>query len=272
MKAIYNSREILTDEIVLHDNNRAFCYGDGLFETIVTGPNRINLLHYHWARLTEACGILKLQLPFSMPELTEMLERLTAVNNLSGDIRFRLQVWRDSGGLYAPEKETASFLLTAAQSQRPFYTALNRLGLSRQASVTYHSLSFAKTMSAMPYVLAGIEQKSSDFDDLIITNGAGHVSECIISNIFWYREGCFFTPELGSGCVEGTLRNYLLDQMRITKTPVEEVLVTAQTLHDVQSIFLTNAAGVQWVRHYEDKALEDPKEKLKPLLKPLRLL
>ena len=63
MKAIYNSRIIDKENIQISTNNRALCQGDGLFETIVTEPNRINLANVHIERLVADSTILKLKLP-----------------------------------------------------------------------------------------------------------------------------------------------------------------------------------------------------------------
>ena len=65
-------------------------------------------------------------------------------------------------------------------------------------------------MSALPYVMAGIEKQNRGLDDLIILSTKDHVSECIASNIFWLRKGTIYTPSLRSGCIEGIRRAQLI--------------------------------------------------------------
>lgn len=260
MKAIYNSRILPEEEIELQIRNRAFCYGDGLFETIVTGPDRINLLHLHIARLNQACTVLDLKIPFDKPTLERQIEALKIANNLAEQLRTRVQVWRKEGGLYEPTENECSYLISIAQSEIPFYKKLNSLSVSRKAKVSWHALSFAKTMSALPYVLAGIERKQSPHDDLVITDGVGNMAECVISNIFWVINDQIFTPHLDSGCVNGTMRQYLISQFTSTGIAVNEVLQPIESLYEADHIFISNASGIQWVAHFEDKAsFTDPK-------------
>lgn len=272
MKAIYNSRILPEKEIELQIRNRAFCYGDGLFETIVTGPERINLLDLHIARLNQACTVLDLKIPFDKPALERQIYALKIANNLSGQLRTRVQVWREEGGLYEPTENTCDYLITIAETNTPFYRKLNRLSVSHKAKVSWHALSFAKTMSALPYVLAGLERKQSIYDDLVITDGAGNIAECVISNIFWVVKGQIFTPDLNSGCVNGTMRQHLITQFNNAGKPVNEVLLPIESLYEAENVFICNASGIQWAGHFEDKVgFTDPKDLLeKAAILPLQ--
>jgi len=268
MKAIYNSRILPLEKISLEIHNRAFCYGDGLFETIVTGPERISLTHYHMARLTKASALLHIQIPFEAELLEKMMEQLKKVNKTEGECRFRLQVWRSSGGLYEPIQNSSEFLLTCDATSYPFYGSIDSLGISKNAKVTHHKLSFAKTMSAMIYVVAGLERKQTDYDDLIITNGQDQVAESISSNIFWLKDDIVYTPALASGCVEGTMRCFLIESLSEQGRSVEEVMASKEVLTDADAIFLSNAAGIRWVKQFEGKKYENPAEYLRSHITP----
>lgn len=263
MKAIYNSRILPEEEINIQIRNRAFCYGDGLFETIVTGPDRINLLDLHIARLNQACAVLDLKIPFDKSALEQQIETLKLANDLTGQLRIRVQVWRKEGGLYEPTENISAYLITLAETDTPFYRKLGSLSVSQKAKVSWHALSFAKTMSALPYVLAGIERKQSSYDDLVITDGAGNIAECVISNIFWIAKGQVFTPQLESGCVNGTMRQYLIAQFRRAGILVNEALLPIESLYEADHVFICNASGIQWVERFEEKAnFTDPKNLL----------
>lgn len=263
MKAIYNSRVLNEDEINLNISNRAFCYGDGLFETIVTGPDRLNLMALHIARLRAACAMLDMKMPLDQIMLQEQIETLRTENNLTGQIRVRVQLWRNTGGLYEPLHNETSCLVTVAKSKRAFYGKVNTISLSKKASVSFHALSFAKTMSALPYVLAGVERKAGPYDDLIILSSQGHIAECVVSNIFWIKGSQVFTPDLRSGCVNGTMRQYIISQLEKTTLRFREVLQPIEALYEAEAVFLSNASGIKWVEHYEDQvAYSDPRKLL----------
>lgn len=263
MKAIYNSRILPEEEIDLHIRNRAFCYGDGLFETIVTGPERINLLPLHIARLSQACATLNLEIPFNEQELEKEIGQLKTANELTGQLRIRVQVWREEGGLYEPCQNGSAYLITMAQNISPFYSNIRRLSVSQKAKLSWHALSFAKTMSALPYVLAGLERRQNSYDDLIICDGQGNMAECVASNIFWVKDKEVYTPDLSSGCVSGTMRQYLISRLERAGMAVQEVMQTPEQLSEADHLFLSNASGIQWVQSFEDKTrYSDPRSLL----------
>lgn len=267
MKAIYNSRILPEEEITLQIRNRAFCYGDGLFETIVTGPDRINLLAYHVIRLRQGCEVLGMELPFTEQQLEEYVESLKMTNGLAGTVRIRAQVWRDTGGLYEPTEDKSSFVITVAETSYPFFGTIERLSVSEKARLNFHALSFAKTMSAMPYVLAGVERKQSSYDELIITDMNGNIAECVASNIFWVKKNTVYTPDLKTGCIRGTLRDFLIQSFKSADIIVNEVMEPVESVTEADHVFLSNASGIRWVKHFEDKArFSNPEGLLKSIL------
>ena len=269
MKVIYNSRLLSNQEVPIDISNRAFCYGDGLFETIVTGPDRLNLIDHHIDRIVRACEVLNMTPPpIDGLLVEEMINQLKKENELEGVQRSKLQVWRNGGGLYTPKIKQTSFLLSTVNQEKPFYQSIDSLGLCGQSTVQKTGISFAKTISALPYVLAGVEKAQSRFDDLILLNVDGFIAETIASNIFWVMDGEIYTPSLQTGCVEGVMRKHLLEAMRKAGVSCQEVLAESEALLNANYIFTTNASGITWVRSYLDsKQLEAPTTILKSFIK-----
>ena len=268
MKAIFNSRLIEIDSLALNIKNRAFCYGDGLFETIVTGPNRINLTDFHLQRLTRACQVLELEPPqLSSQTLNEMISQLADINQLKGNIRAKIQVWREEGGLYTPEQSASSFLLQVAETTKPAFTEGGAVGVSESSKVSHNAISFAKTMSALPYVLAGIEMRQKNLDEIILLDDQGNLAETHSSNLFWVEGNKIFTPSLQTGCIEGIMRRLILETLE-----VKEVLAKPEILLQADSIFNSNASGIRYFTSFGKKKYSNPKEKLMEVLKLLQPL
>lgn len=246
MKAIFNSRVIDTSKPLISSSNRAFCYGDGLFETIVTGPGRIDLVKAHLQRLTKGCQALGIELPALLTEafIRASVTQLSEENGISGKVRTKLIVWRNEGGLYSPENSSASFYLECKESQRPMIQELDKIGISRNFHNQYSPISFAKTTNALHYVMAGNEMKEQGWDDIILTDVHGNISETHISNIFWLLNDEFYTPSLKTGCIEGVMRNHLVDGLRELGHQVKEVEMKATKLRDAQMLFSTNTSGI----------------------------
>jgi len=267
MKVLYNSRILSDSSVSLELNDRAFCYGDGIFETIVTGDNRINLVELHFERLQRGCTILSLRVPFkNASELYEKIQALSRENSMSGSTRSRLQVWRKSGGRYTPESNESNSLLTLEKINGEFYSSLNSLGDCKNTKINYSNISFTKTLNALPYVLAGLEKKKSEFNDLIITNNDSYIAEATSSNIFWIKDAKFYTPSLKTGCVDGVMRKHIINLLKKNNTAIEELLVHPDELLNAQSIFITNVTGIRWIKKYRNNEYLDPKNSLKDII------
>lgn len=93
MHAIYNGKLILEKEFTVDNTNRAFQYGDGLFETIIVLNGNIQLLHYHFDRLTKGLKVFEIEHDFDYQRLENQIEQLLKVNNFL-NTRIKLQIWR----------------------------------------------------------------------------------------------------------------------------------------------------------------------------------
>lgn len=271
MKAIFNSRIIDTSKPLISSSNRAFCYGDGLFETIVTGADRIDLIGSHLGRMERGCQILGMDLPAVLTEeyLRQSIEQLAAENGIKGNVRTKLMVWRNEGGLYAPSENMTSFLLECKPATKPFFRSTEEIGISEFNHTHWSPISFAKTMSALNYVLAGKEMAEKRWDEILLTDSKGNLSETHIANVFWITNGELYTPSLSTGCIEGVMRNALLELASDVGISIKESLQTAEHLEKAQSIFSTNASGITWFKKFEGRKLESPEKVLAPILKQL---
>ena len=267
MKAIYNSGIIQIEKISVKPGNRGFRYGDGFFETIVTGNTGLNLIPFHLDRLFNACQLLNLNPPaINAASLAEMIQSLKTENGMDGNTRTRLQVWRNEGGLYQPISKDSSFLMEINQHPSGFYEVLENVGVSNHSKVVFHRLSFAKTISALPYIVASLEKKEKGLDEIFIRDALGNVAESTVANVFWVKGDTFYTPDLQTGCIAGVMRSHLLRSLPENGFEVKEVFAKPDDLMGAESIFTTNAAGIRWVRNFRGKKFQDPSEKLSFLL------
>jgi branched-subunit amino acid aminotransferase/4-amino-4-deoxychorismate lyase len=266
MKAIFNSRITSLEKISLNPKNRAFCYGDGLFETFVTGAKRINLVGLHSERLKRGCEVLNLDFQdLNENKINQMIEDLALENNISGEIRSRLRLWRKPAGLYAPTSSGSEFLLEVAPNLTPALVMASGIDISETAKVHHSAISFAKTMSSIQYVMAGIEMKKLQLDDIILLNSSGYLAETHSSNLFWIKDDIIFTPALSTGCIAGVMREFFMSQFT-----VKEVLASPSVLNFADSIFSTNASGIKYFTHYNAKTYGSPENKLAKFLKQLQ--
>lgn len=255
MEVIYNGQSLPNDKINLSPTNRAFCYGDGIFETMLVRRGSCPLLSYHYKRLIKGAQVLQMKLSFSEQELEEYIWKLS-LNYHDSLLRIRLQLWRKAGGLYAPEERETEFLLTAAPFSLPGWEK-KKVAFAKTIHLQYSAWSALKTMNALPYVLAGLEKKERQLGDIILTDEQGNVAECSSSNLFWLKDNCWYTPDLKTGCIAGVMRAYLLDKMHQKKITIKEVLLPKEQLTRAQCLIACNATGLYNIPQVENHYFEN---------------
>lgn len=264
MKSIHN---FSVREAVPANNfwqNRAFQYGDGLFETIMFRRGGARYLAGHYERLTAGMAVLDLAVPggFSVGYLGEAIAGLVRANALGDQARVKVQVWRRPGGLYTPDSREADFLVTVAPLPGPGPGRRDHVQIYRELRLHASPLSRFKTCSALPYVLAALARRRLGADEIILLDGPGHVAECVASNLFWLRNGTLYTPSLAAGCVAGIMRGQILAQAGWYGLPVEEGLYSPEELLGAEVVFCCNAAGHQFLTRIEGQpfAADGPPE------------
>ncbi|MGK7391578.1 MAG: aminotransferase class IV [Candidatus Cyclobacteriaceae bacterium M2_1C_046] len=251
----YNDRLLQEKDLILHTSNRAFQYGDGIFETIIIENGQINYAEYHKTRIINSTRIMHLDFKLNFKEFTSRVQFLLQKNKLQ-NARAKLIIWRAPGGYYIPEKNDSEFMITlnTFNKKKPIP---QRLGVSREIRIPKGLTKNCKTLNALPYILAGLELKNyPEFDDFIILDNENNVSECISSNLFWIKDNEYFTPSLESNCIMGVRRSFIIDELKEKGIMVNEVLASVDELLQADSIYKTNVTGVHPVKSIGDKEFE----------------
>lgn len=253
MKAVFNFMVVEIENISDNLDNRAFRYGDGLFETIIVQNKRIPFLKDHYERLVDGMGVLEMNIPtgFSLDYLQSEIMQLCELVGLPDDARLRLQVWRKTGGLYTPELNDIDFLLTVSPLIQPVVSIKNRLTFYEEIQLHHSILSPYKTSSALPYVMAGLARKNAGVDDVILIDVHGHIAECVASNIFWIKGSILYTPSLESGCIAGIMRCHILREATMRFVEVKEGLFHKEDLLTANIVLTCNVAGIQFVKEID---------------------
>jgi branched-chain amino acid aminotransferase len=256
---ILNGKFYLANEPVMMHNNRAFCYGDALFETIRCLGTQPHFIDLHMKRLYKGMQALKM-LPsddLSHNNINKYIEKLLNKNRVFKGARIRLTVFREQGGLYSPVNNTVSWLMESSAIENEHY----KLETKGQVIDIYdglhkpvNSLSALKTTNSLIFVLAGIFRKENNLDECLIFNQYGRICESISSNVFIAKDNKIITAPLSEGCIEGTMRHIVIELAREIGYTVEERGILEKNLIEADEVFLTNAIqGVKWVSAYRER-------------------
>jgi branched-chain amino acid aminotransferase/4-amino-4-deoxychorismate lyase len=255
MKAIFDRNFIDLKDFHLDPGDRAFQYGDGMFETIICKDGEICFLEDHLARAKDGCQSLSLMLPeyFTIGYLERQIRLLIQENQLSPSVKIKLLIWRKTGGLYEPLHQDAHHLILASDRVDQSPDVFDRVGFSTRVFNHPSLWSAFKTQSSLPYVLAGIEKKEKGLDDIILTDQEGNISELLYSNIFWIKDHAFYTPSLETGCIRGVMRTHLFRKLKELNLPLHEVKASKSILMEADFVFSANVAGLKAITGIEDQ-------------------
>ena len=255
---ILNGHLVSVYEPSIPFTNRAFRYGDSLFETIRLCNNKIMFLRDHITRLKLGMTVLRMNLPaeFNTENMYEFILQLLKHNSHAPNARIRLTVFRNEGGFYTPETNDISFLIES--EELPDAYELNQKGLwvdvYADIKKSINKLSNIKTGNALMYVMAGIAKQSMKLDDCFLVNENGAICESISSNVFIVKNGTIYTAPLSEGCVAGIMRKQIMHIATENKILTFESPITLYNLLNGDEVFLTNSIkGVQWVGQFKEK-------------------
>ncbi|OWY23886.1 hypothetical protein B6N25_03245 [Sphingobacteriales bacterium TSM_CSS] len=250
----HNGDYNLTNTPLFTAANRAFRYGDSIFESMAMQHGNIPLFSAHWQRLTQSAKLLQIELPENMqPDAVfSVCRQLKTLNGNLPHARIRLSVYRSDGGLYLPQNNTGNLLIELTPQQTPcFCIGLPgvKVALYPQPLLFFTPFSHLKTGNSLPYIAARLFAEEQGVQDCLLLNHLGEVAESTNANVFWMENGRLFTPPLTSGCVNGVMREtllqHILPEMNLTCT--EKPLQT-QALLKANEVLLTNATlGIRHV-------------------------
>jgi branched-chain amino acid aminotransferase len=233
-------------------SNRAFKYGDGLFESMRLMKGQLKFADLHADRLQRGMKALKIDGYSQMDSwfLKEKCEDLSRRNKIKHG-RLRLTVYRDAEGLYTPTGNKMAYVLEVQPLDEPRYF-LNPKGLIvdifPDLPKPTNYLSNIKTCNSLPYIMAGLFKTQNKLDDAFLLNQHGFLCEASSSNVFVWYQNHLYTPALSEGCVEGVMRQVIINLAIKANIPVTEAQINPEILYEADEVFLTNATrGIQSV-------------------------
>ncbi len=252
----FNGKIIPEKELQLSNENRAFKYGDAIFETIRVFNDRVVFMEDHYFRLMASMRMLRMKIPmkFTLEFLQEEVLAITKEHPKAENFRIRLTVYRKDGGLYNPKSNEVDYLIEA----NPFnYVEESSYKIDLYKDFYNYSglLSTIKTSNRMINTLSAIFADENDLDNCVLLNERKGVVEATNGNIFIIKDTVIKTPALTEGCIKGIIRKKVIEILE--KHPdysIEETSISPFELQKADEVFITNAIiGIQPVSNYRKK-------------------
>ncbi|EIA10627.1 aminodeoxychorismate lyase [Flavobacterium frigoris PS1] len=243
--------------------NRAFLYGDAVFETVKIVNSKILFLEDHYFRLMASMRVIRMEIPmnFTMEYFEEQLLSLAIDNAFSNSCRARITIFRNDGGYYLPETNEISFLIHVVGIENALYAIADQeyeVDLFKDFYVTKQLLSSIKTTNRILNITASIFANENGLNNCLLLNDSKNVVEAIQGNIFMLMGNKLITPPISEGCLNGVMRKQILEIAKnMGSLEVVEEVISPFDLQKADELFITNVIkGIQPITKYRKKSFD----------------
>jgi branched-chain amino acid aminotransferase len=257
------------DEAKVHLLTHTLHYGLGAFEGIraykrADGHSYVFRLREHIDRLFDSCKLTLLAPKFTREQVMATCVETLRVNGMpEGYLRPMVFVGDGAMGIYAPNNPVRTTVIAWKWGAYLGDEALKSGIRCKISSFARHhiNVSLAKAKMMGQYtnsVLAKREAKFGGYDEAILLDANGFVSEGSGENIFIVKKGVLHTPDLSSSILEGITRDTVITLAREAGLEVRECRITRDQLWLADECFFTGtAAEITPVREVDNRPIGD---------------
>lgn len=252
--------QLVSDTATVSNSNRAFLYGDGVFETLKIVNNKILYLEDHYFRLMASMRIVRMQIPanFTLEFIEHQILALVNELNINDSARVRFTVFRNDGGFYLPETRTISYIIQAFPIENKKYQITSNLyevDLYKDFFISKQLLSTIKTTNKMINITGSIFADENDLQNCLLINNEKNVVEALNGNLFMVMKNKIITPPISDGCLNGIMRKQIIEiAKKIESYEVVEETISPFDLQKADELFITNViAGIIPISKYRKK-------------------
>lgn len=229
--------------------DRSMNYGDGCFTTIYAQENSVYLLPAHLQRLLRDCHKLGIEICTETIYQWLILGLNTMVTKSRNAFAIKILVSRGIGGrgYELPQSPNTQIVVTLFPVASLSLNDLNNEEyrfVVRQANMRLSSqalLAGIKHLNRLEQILAKRELQNSMVEDLLLCDQTGKLIEATASNIFYRKDGIWYTPDMGNSGVNGVMRDAILSFMQKEGLQHHIKIALFNDLFDAEAIFLCNA-------------------------------
>ena len=250
----------------IHVLTHTLHYGCGAFEGVraydTVGGTAVFRLQEHTQRLFNSAKILRMAIPFTPEQVNEAQKEVVRANQLKS-CYLRPLVWIGSEKLGVSPKGNRIHVMVAAWAWGAY---LGEEGLKRgirvkTSSYTRHHVNITMTQAKAVSnysnsILANMEATDDGYDEALLLDSAGFVSEGAGENIFVIKDGVVYTPDLSAGALNGITRNTVLHICKDLGLDLVQKRITRDEVYIADEAFFTGtAAEVTPIRELDNRQI-----------------
>ena len=132
----------------------------------------------------------------------------------------KIHISRGGSGRYLPKStHTNLFITTNTGSAYKKNTPISLCFYDKECKAI-GSLQNIKSINSLVSVLASVHAHENNFDNAILFNNSGNITEVANANIFFVKNDNIYTPPLIEGCVDGTMRKWVCNEMEVCEKAI----------------------------------------------------
>ena len=258
------------DEAKVHVLTHTLHYGLGVFEGIRCylchdGRSAVYRLREHIDRFCDSAHIGEMKLPFSKKELANACKETLRENGLkAGYIRPLAFIGEGVMGVYPGDNPIRVAIITWSWGAYLGDEALEKGIRVKTSSFNRHHVNVMMTKAKISgnyvnSVLAKREAMKLGYDEALMLDTEGYVSEASGENIFIVKNGVIKTTPLTS-ILPGITRDSIIQIAKIRKIPLVEDKFTRDELYTAHEAFFTGtAAEITPIREVDNRQIGEGK-------------
>ncbi|MEO8658509.1 MAG: aminotransferase class IV [Bryobacteraceae bacterium] len=213
--------------------------GWGVFSTVRVHEGVLFAWPRHWARMARDAGVMRVPFPWTSAQIEVELLKLVEAN-AARNATLRVMAVRNRGGMYEGPNITRDTDLIAFTTDLREWGGAARLGVAPDARHAASIFAGTKVLSWAQNLSYYEKAHEDGFDEVVLLNERGEVSECTSANLFAVQGPLVLTPPLSSGCLPGVTRQLLLEEIRVPGLEVREQVLTLAALEAADEVFMTS--------------------------------
>jgi 4-amino-4-deoxychorismate lyase len=245
MKIFFDGHLIDADSAVIKPIDHGFLYGIGLFEILRVYQGEIPLLQRHYQRMARAAKEMGIEMTMSMEDWREGIQMTLKANQLyNACVRIDCSAGDVGTELYTGMFENPHWFIYA-KPLPVFPEPLYRIGrklvvLKTRRNMPEGEIRF-KCHNYLNNHLAKREIAGLKNTEGLFLTRRNYLAETISSNLFFVYNQILYTPDIKTGIIPGTRRQFVMELARKHGMTVREGLYTMDDLMQADEVFLTNS-------------------------------
>ena len=240
-------------EAKIHVLSHTLHYGCGAFEGVraydTANGTAIFRLQEHTERLFNSAKILRMKIPFTQEQVNEAQRTVVRANQLkSGYVR--PLTWIGSQKLGVSPKGNQIHLMVAAWTWGAYLgdDGMKRGIRVKTSSYTRHHVNITMTQAKAVSnytnsILANMEALDDGYDEALLLDASGFVSEGAGENLFIIKGGVIYTPDLSAGALNGITRNTVFNITKDLGLEIVQKRITRDEVYIADEAFFTGTAA-----------------------------